>query len=73
MAKATASYYVFLRVGVAIPAEGIVPDQEGVERWVREQLVASTALGETPGGWFIDTAETFDPMGEPRGKDRRQP
>lgn len=71
MATAKASYYVFLRVHVAIPAEGVVPDQEGVEQWLRERLVASTALDETPGGWFIESAETFDAMGEPRGKERK--
>lgn len=72
MAKtATAEHYVFLRVRVAIPPSGVVPEQEGVERWIRDTLCANPPTIEPAGGWYVEEAETFDAMGEPRGDRRR--
>jgi hypothetical protein len=66
MAKATAEHYVFLRVRVAVPPSGVVPTQEGVERWIRDTLQASPPQIEPAGGWYVDRAETFDAMGNRR-------
>ena len=70
MAKATAEHYVFLRVRVAVPPSGVVPDVEGVEQWIRDTLCASPPTIEPAGGWHIEHAETFDAMGNPRGGKR---
>jgi hypothetical protein len=62
-------FYIFARVFIDVPAGAIVPTQEGVEEAIRGALVSN--LIETQGGWFVDKVETFDQLGELRGRKKR--
>lgn len=59
-------HYIFLRVHVATPQDGVAPTREGVERWIRDMLCVSQPSIEPDGGWYVERAETFDAEGKPR-------